>query len=93
MKKTWACLLLGLLMTVPVYLLLVTSEPVRAWSASNASYAAFQPLFRALNSVGGEQHEDIITTVWLLLSFVIALALATLAVGLATRWRRRGARP
>ncbi len=93
MKKIWACLLLGLLMTVPVYLLLVTSEPVRAWSAGDASYTAFQPLFRALNSVGGEQNEDIVTAVWLLLSFVIALALATLAVGLAARRRRRGARP
>ncbi|HDR9337185.1 MULTISPECIES: hypothetical protein [Burkholderia cepacia complex] len=74
----------ALALTIPVYLGLANS-PLDGWFQSGAGWRAFEPVFNMLEALGIHGEGDILISIMLTASFLIALALVWIGARLFHR--------
>jgi hypothetical protein len=75
MKKALICIALALALTLPIAVGIARMPGIDEWFASGAGYEFFAPLFKLLDSVGGENNTDIIVATLFVVSFFVSLML------------------
>ena len=88
MKRALICVALALALTFPIAVGIASVPGIDDWFASGAGYESFAPLFKVLNSNGGENNTDIIVATLLVVSFLISLMLAVVFLAIVRRLRR-----
>lgn len=63
---------IALLLTGPVFFGLSRIDPLARWVGSDAVWSALAPLFHLFGAAGTEGEENVLLTVLLVLSFIIA---------------------
>ncbi|RKE24366.1 hypothetical protein B0G76_8251 [Paraburkholderia sp. BL23I1N1] len=81
--------LLAVVLTVPVFLGLTRIDSLLGWLYSESGYRTLGPLFHLFGAVGVEGHESVIAGVLLVISFILALCIASLVFTLLKRRKAR----
>nr|WKF57037.1 hypothetical protein HUO10_001515 [Paraburkholderia busanensis] len=87
MKPSLLRLTSALVLTLPVYIALAHISPLENWFISGAGWAAFEPLFRLCNAIGITGDGQILIAAMLLVSFAIALLIASIGTSLVRKVR------
>ncbi|MGF6965503.1 preprotein translocase subunit SecG [Paraburkholderia sp. WC7.3g] len=88
MKKVLICVALALALTLPIAVGIARMPGIDTWFASGAGYEFFAPLFKGLDSVGGENNTDIIVATLFVVSFLVSLMLAVVSLAMVSHLRR-----
>ncbi|MBB5461426.1 hypothetical protein [Paraburkholderia sp. Cpub6] len=88
MKKALICVALALVLTLPIAVGIARMPGIDEWFASGAGSEFFAPLFKVLDSVGGENDTDIIVATLLVVSFLVSLILAVALLAIDSHLRR-----